>query len=170
MINEASDLTKKDLGTGADVVNGYIGTGAAYLIRILAFFICAFLGVRIVLDLCYITLPFTRGILGNGFGGTAQTVPRTQGTYPQNNNTVGNQTGRIQLISNDALNAVASASTTNEQGKPNSALKIYAKSEIIILVVTPILLILAATGALTNVGIALGESIVSILSRIANVI
>ena len=173
-----TDLTKEVKGT--EPIRTGIQNIAAWIVQILCYFIIAFLAVRIALDLVYITLPFCRGILANGFSGAVQgqgTGVRTgvitdyDGARDRYNRAVnnnnGNQTGRLQLVSNDALNAVAAASSTNQQGQPNNALKIYAKSEIILLVLTPILLILAASGALTKFGFVLADYLVAIIGKIS---
>ena len=64
----AADLTTVDTA-GADKVNDGIRTVAAFIVRILSYFLTAFLVVRVILDLVYIALPFTRSILSNGYAG-----------------------------------------------------------------------------------------------------
>ena len=71
--------------------------------------------------------------------------------------------GRIQWVSNAALNAVAAETTIGSDGRPVSPLKVYAKDMLIVLVLTPILLVLAVTGVLTQLGFMLGELISNVL-------
>jgi hypothetical protein len=74
---------------------------------------------------------------------------------------------KIQWVSNAALNAVASESTPGPNG-PQNAFKIYAKDMIIVLVITPIFLVLAVTGALTNLGFVLGDALVDFIAGFGN--
>lgn len=67
--------------------------------------------------------------------------------------------GRIQFISNAALNAVATENVVGPDGEANSAFKTYVKDMVVILVVTPILLTLAVTGVLHQLGFMLGDVI-----------
>ena len=76
----------------------------------------------------------------------------------------GQQGTGIQFVSNAALNAVASEGVPGPDGKPNNVFKIYTKDMIVVLVLTPILLVLAITGALTNLGLLLGEALAGFIS------
>lgn len=88
------------------------------------------------------------------FGTSGMTNPAMQGS---------GFFGRIQWVSNAALNAVAAETTIGSDGRPVSPLKVYAKDMMIVLVLTPILLVLAVTGVLTQLGFMLGELISNVL-------
>ena len=155
-------------------INKFTSTIASFIVQILSYFITAFLVVRVVGDICYITLPFTRDILANGKQGQSQV--QNQAMNPMGQGQMGmsamgqnpmqaqgqmgmgamaqNNTGGVQYISNAALNAVAT-----EQSGGGKAIKIYAKDMILVLLFTGILLVLAISGALTNLGIAIGNVI-----------
>lgn len=62
-------------------------------------------------------------------------------------------------VSNSAINAVAGEDVVGPNGKPTSALKTYAKSMVVELVVVPILVVLAATGVLFDVGLMIAGAI-----------
>lgn len=74
--------------------------------------------------------------------------------------------GNIQWVSNAALNATAGESTLGPDGKPVNPLKMYAKDMVIVLVITPIMLILAVSGALTQLGLLIGGAIAGAISNI----
>ncbi len=65
--------------------------------------------------------------------------------------------GKIQFVSHAALNAVAAETTVGPDGRPVSPMKIYIKDMIVVLTITPILLVLAISGALTELGFLVGE-------------
>lgn len=67
--------------------------------------------------------------------------------------------GKIQLVSNAALTAVASETMPGPDGKPQSAFRIYIGDMAVVLVVTPILLTLALTGVLTQLGFFIGAAL-----------
>ena len=69
-------------------------------------------------------------------------------------------------MSNAALNATAGESTLGPDGKPVNPLKMYAKDMVIVLVITPIMLILAVSGALTQLGLLIGGAIAGAISNI----
>jgi len=163
---------------------------ASKIVAIVSYFLVAFLVVRVVLDLVYIALPFTRLFLSNGYGGNAAAggggMNIQQSGMPQAFAGVGHmdigrtriggigaggQTGansamgRIQWVSNAALNAVAAEAMPGPDGKPQSAFRMYAKDMIVVLVITPILLTLAVNGVLLNIGFSLGDLIVKGIER-----
>lgn len=202
----AADLTSVDVN-GADKVNEGIRTVAAFIVRILSYFLTAFLVVRIILDLLYIALPFTRSILSNGYAGNAAAggsgmgmqqpgmmggmggmgspmggmgspmggMGMGGGMYGRGRYGMGGMQGgmmgqqgqmgaspamgRIQWVSSAALNAVAAENMPGPDGKPQSAFKVYTKEMIVVLVITPVLLTLAITGVLTNLGFLIGDVI-----------
>ncbi len=67
--------------------------------------------------------------------------------------------GRIQFVSTAALNAVATENMVGPDGEANSAFKTYVKDMVVILVVTPVLITLAVTGVLHQLGFMLGDVI-----------
>lgn len=195
---DAANLASADTA-GADKVNNAIKKIVALIVKILSYALTAGLTLRVVLDLTYIALPFTRSALANGYGGNPQAGGAgmgmqqpgmgmgmgagmggmgmgmggmgMRGGYGMNRMGMGAMggmgaqgqmgaspaMGRWQLVSNQALNAVASESMPGPDGKPQSALKFYAKDMVVTLTVTPILLVLAMTGVLTNFGFLLGD-------------
>ena len=76
--------------------------------------------------------------------------------------------GKLQLVSNAALNAVATENMVGPDGEAHSAFKTYVKDMVIVLVITPVLLTLAVTGILTQVGFTLGQLIVDGLRNLMN--
>lgn len=214
----AADLTTVDTA-GADKVNEGIRTVAAFIVRILSYFLTAFLVVRVILDLVYIALPFTRSILSNGYagnpaaGGSGMGMQQPgmgmggmgmgagmggmgmggmgmggygmRGGYGMNRMGMGGMggmgmqqgqmgaspaMGRVQWVSSAALNAVAAEQMPGPDGKPQSALKAYAKDMTVVLIITPILLTLAITGVLTNLGFLIGDVIAKGITSISGML
>lgn len=138
-----------------DKVNGATNRAVSIVVQILAYAIVAGLTLRVVIDLAYIAIPFMRKALSSESGqgqqmqGNMNTQQQQGNMSMQNNNTT-----KIQWISNAARIAVDS-----EQNGMNPY-KVYVKDMVIILVVTPLLLILTMTGALTNLGFLLGDVLV----------
>lgn len=90
--------------------------------------------------------------MGMGMGGmSGMGGMGGMGMQSANVNNNGTMMGRIQWVSNAALNAVASES----QG--TNAFKIYAKDMVVVFIAIPVLLTLAATGTLTNLGFLIGD-------------
>lgn len=205
---DAADLTNVDT-KGASKVNEGIKTVAAFIVKILSYFLTAFLVVRVLLDLVYIALPFTRSMLSNGYAGNAAAGGAgmggmggmgspmggmggmggmgmgMRGGYGMNRMGMGGMggagmggsqmgaspaMGRVQLVSTAALNSVASENMPGPDGRPQSALKAYAKDMAITLVITPVLLVLAITGVLSNLGFLLGDVIARGIASIGNMI
>jgi hypothetical protein len=109
---------------------------------------------------------------GMGFGsrfgmGGMGSASNSPGAYQDQ---MGTMTGRLQLVSNAALNAAASEATIDPDGRNASPFKIYAKDMAITLILTPILLILAVSGALLHIGLVIGGGIATLLSGISNMI
>lgn len=212
----AADLTTVDTA-GADKVNEGIRTVAAFIVRILSYFLTAFLVVRVILDLVYIALPFTRSILSNGYAGNPAAGGSGMGMqqpgmggmgmgagmggmgmggmgmggygmrdgYGMNRMGMGGMggmgmqqgqmgaspaMGRLQLVSSAALNAVAAEQMPGPDGKPQSALKAYTKDMMVVLIITPILLTLAITGVLTNLGFLIGDVIAKGITSISGML
>lgn len=189
---------------------------AAIIVQILSYLITIGLTIRVVLDLTYIVLPFTRSFLSNGYMGNAQAgaggMPNSmggmggmggmsggmgmggmngmggygmrggmggygmhggmggmggmngmggmqQGMQGGMNNQNMSHMGAVQWVSNAALNAVAAESQPGPDGKAVSPFKLYIKDMVVIMILTPILLALALTGTLTDLGFLLGDVI-----------
>ena len=102
-----------------------------------------------------------RGGMGMGMGGSvmggadAQMASQNQPAR-----------GRIQFVSNAALNAVATESVIGPDGKGQSAFKTYVKDMMISLIVAPVLLVLCVTGAIAKVGFGIGSIVANILTNI----
>ena len=211
-IKDATNLSEKS--AGATKLNAGIKKVASFIVQVLSYFATACLVVRVLLDIVYIVLPFTRSFLANGYAGN----PQSQGTGMQQPGMGGMGSmgmggmgmggmgmggygssrygmggmgsmgmggmgmnamqqgmsqpgatpalGRIQWVSTAALNAAAAESVVGPNGKAVSPLKAYAKDMVIILVITPIFLVLAVTGALTDLGFLIGEMLANAVSGI----
>lgn len=221
-LHEAADLTP-DV-EGAKTVTSGAKLVAAFIVQVLSYIIIAFLAVRILLDLAYIALPFTRTFLSNGYAGNPQQPGNMQpgmggmgmggmggmgapgmggmgmggmGGYGRGryggmggmgmggmgmqggmgmgmNQAAGNQQnsmiGQVQFVSNAALNAVASESAIGPDGKTMNPFKIYIKDMTVLLIVTPILIVLAATGTITNLGFVIANALVDAIGKLGQMI
>ena len=78
--------------------------------------------------------------------------------------------GRVQWVSTAALNAAAAEQIVGPDGKAISPLKMYAKDMIVVLVITPVLLTLAITGVLTDLGFLIGKLIADTVSGIGGML
>lgn len=168
--------------------------GAGFLINILLAVLTIGLVFRIIFDLLYICLPFARSFLSNGYVSSIKSNNNSnmglsgmpfllgrnmmnQGNNcpANNNNMINNEFNemarqnalrvhgkKIQWISNKALDSVVLESMENDEN--STALRIYMKNMIVVLVLTPILIALAVTGVLTKAGFALGSIIVSLIN------
>lgn len=179
-LNEASDLAVADI-QGAEKVTEQIRIIAAWIVQVVTYGTIAFLAVRVVLDLVYIALPFTRGFLNKGSGAGQDNIGTSFGNMgaasrigsikamggmrsagqmgsinDYSNQAPGQSTRQYQIISNAAINAV-------ENSNGQSIIKIYAKDTIVTLITIPVLITLTATGALTSIGFAIGEALVDLL-------
>ncbi|MBO5387973.1 MAG: hypothetical protein J6A59_07535 [Lachnospiraceae bacterium] len=223
-VQSATNLSEPSVG--ASKVNEGIKKIASFIIQILSYFITIGMVVKIVIDLCYICIPFTRSFLANGYGGNPQAggggmqggmmgggmmgspmgggmmgSPMGgmmgggmmgggmygRGRYgmgggmmgsPMGGGMMGQQgmpgatpaMGRIQLVSTAALNAASAETVVGPDGKAVSPLKQYCKDMIPMLVLTPILLTLAITGVLTDLGFLLGGMLADAIANIGNMI
>lgn len=213
-------------------VNSALNKVVTIIVQILAYGITILLTVKVLLDLLFITIPFTRTFLGNGYAGNAQAGmdnPAMGGMAGMNSPIGGGMygggmmggglggyggmsggyggmsggmygrgrygmgggmmngmaggmngmgamqpgqqpamTGRIQWVSNAALNAVAAENVPD--GKVATSLRLYAKDMVVYLIATPILLVLAMSGALTELGFLVGDLITQGLAKIDNML
>lgn len=193
---EAGNMAAADI-PGANQVTGGVKVVAAWIFQVLAYAITAFLAVRIVLDLAYIGLPFTRGFLnkgqvsgntgmmgmsnmngmsgmnsmnsmGSSLGGSENfgTMGGNMGNTGNNMMTSGRSAGGITsgLVSNAAIAAVGA----EESG--GGAIKVYMKNMIVVLVMIPVMIVLAGTGALTQLGFIIGDALVDLIGALGNML
>jgi len=184
MLEKSVDLSEEnEQATKAGAVIEQI---AGLVVQILSYVLTAGLTVRVVADLIYIGLPFTRGILAKGQTGTPTggynqynsmnsfgSGYSSFGSSPMRSMGMGMQSkpsglskGRLQIVSKAAINAVASEDAPGPNGEHRSAFKIYSKDMIIVLVATPILLTLAMTGILAKFGFAIGKVLVGVVTKL----
>lgn len=76
-LKDATNLNEPN--QAATKVNGAVKKFVSIVAQILSYGITALLALRVLLDLMYIAIPFTRGFLGNGFMGAAQNQGGMQG-------------------------------------------------------------------------------------------
>jgi len=194
MLEKSVDLSEEnEQATKAGAVIEQI---AGLVVQILSYVLTAGLTVRVVADLIYIGLPFTRGILAKGqtgtptggynqynsmnsFGGYNSGLSSfgsgysSFGSSPMRSMGMGMQSqpgglskGRLQIVSKAAINAVASEDAPGPNGERRSAFKIYSEDMITVLVATPILLTLAMTGILAKLGFAIGKVLVGVVTKL----
>lgn len=160
----ASDLAVADI-QGAEKVTEQIRYIAAWIVQVISYGTMAFLVVRVMLDMIYIALPFTRSFLTKQ-SGAGQSLENSMGANMGamqpgaaeglNNQAVNQGPRQHQIISNAAINAV-----DNSNGQ--SPLRVYAKDMIITLIAIPVLITLTTTGVLTSLGFAIGEVLIDLL-------
>jgi hypothetical protein len=109
------------------------------------------------------------GFGGGGFGNSSFGGGGFGGGMNQGNQ-ASPATGRVQWVSEAALNAVAAGAVVDQNNKPISPLKAYAKDMVPTLVITPILLVLAITGVLTDLGFLIGNVIANAVSGISTML
>ena len=215
-VDDLKDATNlNESSEGAKKINQGIKSIASFIVQVLAYAVTALLVLRVLLDLAYICLPFTRSFLANGYGGNAQAggggtgMPgmgapmggmgmggmgmggmgmnrgmgmgmNSMGGMGMNGMGMGGMQqsqpgaspamGRIQWVSNPALNAVAAETVVGPDGKAISPMKMYAKDMIVILILAPTFLVLAITGSLTNLGLLIGDMLSSAISNIGTMV
>lgn len=156
----------------------------AMVVQFLSYVIVAGMTLRVGLDLCFVTLPFMRNILtggaykGNNGTNTNTNIGYQQNSYQQggwqnnnnggwqNNNNggfIGNNTqNRTGGMSFDLVSETAVMAVQNGGNVPG-AFKIYMKDMAALMILTPILLVLAISGALTAIGFAVGQMIAGVI-------
>lgn len=70
-LNQAGNLSNVDV-EGVETVTSGAKLVAAWIVQVLSYVIIAFVAVRVLLDICYVAIPFTRTFLANGYSGQAQ--------------------------------------------------------------------------------------------------
>ena len=149
-------------------VGSVMNNWAAKAMQICGYIISIGLGLVIAIDLIFIAIPPLRGVLSNGYAGN---VSAQNDNNPYNNGTtfIGGSTmqsmnmsaqannsptsGRIQLVSNAALNAVTAASAGQ------NPFKMYLKEQLLTVIMAPAIYVLAATGILSRLGFFIGTTI-----------
>lgn len=166
------DLTQTPDSQAAQIVNGVnsmIYKTQSFIVQIIAYALTVMLTLRTLFDLTYIAIPFSRSLIdrisgqpggnmgqnmgnmgGQSFGG--QSVQFNQ--PPASPATSG--ATRVQLISDEARAAIQSP----------RVFRIYAKSMAVTLIATTVMLVLALTGALTDLGFIIGKALAAALGKI----
>lgn len=183
-MNEAADLSA-DIQSAKVVTQG-AHKAVSFLVQVLFYLIVILMTLRIALDLMYISIPFSRkwlgggqsgrpttGGFGGGFGGgmAGHSLPGfgSSGGFQSGGGSMGS-TGGSQLVSNAALNAVASEKAVGPNGKPVGPFRIYVKDMIVMLIMVPILIMLAITGVLTDLGFLIGQLLVDNIQSLKGMI
>lgn len=112
------------------------------------------------------------GGFGTGFGGPGMAGSGMMGAgmgNPMMQQRMG-LFSRIPLVSNSAINAVMISSRVGPDGKTVNPYRIYIKDMFIIVIVTGILLVLTVTGALSQLGLALGMLLANAISALKDTI
>ena len=105
---------------------------------------------------------FGGGYGSGGFGGGMQGGMQQQ-AQPQGN------PFKLQLVSDEAFFAVANAQNVDPTtGKKQNAFKLYFKDMVVIGILTPILIVMALSGAMTQLGFLIGSVIVDMLANAGN--
>lgn len=186
--NSAADVTA-DIA-GANQLTDGIRKASSFVISIILNSIPILLTLRFALDLAYILVPFSRNALANGHTGAAPAAGGQSGGIGGGfggggfggggfggggfggggfgggmsggmSGQQGQQAGaKVQLVSNAALNAVASEKAVGSNGQAQGPFKIYVKDMAVTALMAGILVMLAATGVLTVLGSVLGSLIV----------
>lgn len=207
--NGIAEASKVDLNNPkAEQATSGLRNIVGIVVTFLCYAITILLTLRVILDLLYIAIPFTRKFLcaqpvgnpgggpgmgggfgggygggmggyGGGYGGGMSSYGGYGGGYggmggmggmgaQGHQAQQGAGLGGITWISKAAQNAVANEGQPNPQtGKPTSALILYAKDMIVVLVAVPILIILATNGTLMTLGLKLGALISGIVGKIS---
>ena len=97
-------------------------------------------------------------------------MPGGMSLQTSNMNQGGSMMGRIQWVSNAALNAVAAESSVGPDGKAVSPFKNYCKDMAVVLILVPILLTLAVTGSLTSLGFLIADMLVDLIGSIGDML
>lgn len=171
-INSMKDVTDVTTVESEAVhkINGAISKTVGVVIQILSYMAIALLSVRVVLDILFIAIPFSRslfvstdagqggpsaGMGGNPFDGGMGSMNSMNQQAPASQS---QSKGSIQWISGAAMNAVDMNETVA------GSFKYYIKDMVVVLTLTPVLIILAVTGVLTNLGFLLGDVAVNFVA------
>ena len=169
------DLTQTPDSQAAQIVNGVnsmIYKTQSFIVQIIAYALTIMLTLRTLFDLTYIAIPFSRSLIdrisgtmggnmgqnmgnmgGQSFGGQSG-----QFNQPPASGASGATSGatRVQLISDEARAAIQSP----------KVFRTYAKSMVVTLIATTVMLVLALTGALTDLGFIIGKALTAALGKV----
>ena len=184
-LNAAADLS--ETVDGVEQVTSPMVKAISAVVQFLTYVIICGMVVSAVLDLTYIAVTPLRGVLAGGqvpqqnqqfspkpmMGGSMTGMMNSWGAQSnmmmnqQNQQQNMMQRGRINLISQAAINAVGNDGQIDQAtGKRRGMIAEYAKSMAPMLIAIPILLVLAITGALTNIGFLIGELLVEGIGKL----
>lgn len=104
------------------------------------------------------------GGMGGGYGGMSGGYGGMGGTQTAAANQSQGAFGKIQWVSNAALNAAAAESNVDASGKSKNPYVMYAKDMVVLLIAVPILLALAVSGTLVDVSFTIAEYIIGALT------
>ena len=170
------DLTQTPDSQAAQIVNGVnkaIYKTQSFIVQIIAYALTIMLTLRTLFDLTYIAIPFSRSLIdrisgqpggnmgqnmgnmgGQSFGGQSGQFNQP----PAASGATGSTSGatRVQLISDEARAAIQSP----------RVFRTYAKSMAVTLIATTVMLVLALTGALTDLGFIIGKALTAALGKV----
>lgn len=170
------DLTQTPDSQAAQIVNGVnkaIYKTQSFIVQIIAYALTIMLTLRTLFDLTYIAIPFSRSLIdrisGQPGGNMGQNMRNMGGQSfegqsgqfnqpPAASGATGSTSGatRVQLISDEARAAIQSP----------RVFRTYAKSMAVILIATTVMLVLALTGALTDLGFIIGKALTAALGKV----
>lgn len=172
-----------DLSSGLDMsqvtsekskeVNSALREKTGMFMQVACYAIPLFLAARIVLDTGWLVLPIPKEVGDNGNVPTQ--APSNNGfgfsqAPAQPTRTVGNK-GKINIISKQAKSAYVNGFKQNQDGSVGkSPIAIYFSTITVEVILVPIMLVLAVTGAASGLGFAIGNLVGKILVSLSNVI
>lgn len=164
------DLTQTPDSQAAQIVNGVnsmIYKTQSFIVQIIAYALTVMLTLRTLFDLTYIAIPFSRspidrisgtqaGQPGGNMNGMGQSFGGQSmgGQFNQPPAATGGP--GVQLISDEARTAIQSP----------HVFRTYAKSMTVTLIATTVMLVLALTGALTDLGFLIGKALTVALGKV----
>lgn len=170
------DLTQTPDSQAAQIVNGVnsmIYKTQSFIVQIIAYALTIMLTLRTLFDLTYIAIPFSRSLIdrisgqpggnmgqnmgnmgGQSFGGQSGQFNQPPAASGSSGSTSG--ATRVQLISDEARAAIQSP----------RVFRTYAKSMAVTLIATTVMLVLALTGALTDLGFIIGKALTAALGKV----
>lgn len=166
------DLTQTPDSQAAQIVNGVnsmIYKTQSFIVQIIAYALTIMLTLRTLFDLTYIAIPFSRSLIDRISGQPGGNMGQNMGNM--GGQSFGGQSGqfnqppaspattgatRVQLISDEARAAIQSP----------RVFRTYAKSMAVTLIATTVMLVLALTGALTDLGFIIGKALTAALGKV----
>lgn len=170
------DLTQTPDSQAAQIVNGVnsmIYKTQSFIVQIIAYALTIMLTLRTLFDLTYIAIPFSRNPIDRISGTMGGNMGQNMGNMMSQGQSFGGQSGqfnqppaasgasasgatRVQLISDEARAAIQSP----------RVFRTYAKSMAVTLIATTVMLVLALTGALTDLGFIIGKALAAALGKV----